>query len=118
MTAIDEYIHEAPAERRAALTRLRTICQSTLAGYLESMDYGMPTYMAPGAPEAEIAFASQKRHIALYVLKQPVLDRFRDEFPTSRVGKGCIRYSNVKQIDFELVEAIVRRSFTTDSEIC
>ncbi len=118
MTAIDEYIRQAPDERRAALTRLRTICASTLTGYIESMDYGMPTYTAPGAPEAEIAFASQKRHIALYVLKQPVLDRFRDEFPKSRVGKGCIRYSNVKQIEFELVEEIVRCSLTTDSEIC
>ncbi len=67
---------------------------------------------------AEIGFASQKGHIALYLMKATVLDQFRDRLPTSRVGKGCIRYPRVDQIDFELIEEILEFSTATDAQNC
>lgn len=43
-------------------------------GYEESMVYGMP-YSRDGT--VEVAFASQKNDISLYVLKQEVFDNHR-----------------------------------------
>ena len=118
MTDIDAYIHQAPEDRREALTRLRDLCRQTLDDYDEAINYGMPTYTAPDAAEAEIGFASQKGHISLYLMKATVLDQFRERFPTSRVGKGCIRYPKVDQIDFELIEEILECSTATDAQNC
>ena len=118
MTTIDDYIRQTPEERHVALTRLRELCQQRLVGYTESIEFGMPAYRAPGGTDAEIAFASQKRHLALYLLKESVMDQFRDRFPKSRVGKGCIRYSRVEQIDFDLVDEILQCTLASDSDIC
>jgi len=41
---------------------------------------------------AEIAWASQKRYISLYVLRADVLDAHRGQLAGLDVGKGCIRY--------------------------
>jgi hypothetical protein len=40
------------------------------------MDFGMPSYKRDG--EVEIAFASQKKYISLYILREDVLDAHRD----------------------------------------
>ena len=55
---IDEYIEQAPLERRTALNRIRAICQKRLVDFEEGIEYGMPSYKKKGV--VEIAFASQK----------------------------------------------------------
>jgi hypothetical protein len=80
--SVDDYIQNAPEARRPALTALRELLLATLDGYAETMRYNMPSYERGG--EVEIAFASNKQHIAFYVLKEPVLDEYRDAFPKSR----------------------------------
>ena len=52
----------------------------------------MPSYRRDG--KVELAFASQKQYIALYVMKSDVVDRYRDRFPTAKIGKGCIRFTS------------------------
>ena len=115
---IELYIDQAPEKRRSALARLREICREKLAGYDESMAYGMPSYKKDASEEVEIAFASQKQYISLYILKQEVLDDYRENFPKSRIGKGCIRYPNPEKIDFDMVEQMIQDSFESDAPIC
>lgn len=46
------YLDEVPAERRAALARLRELCCARLKGFEESMMYGGPCYSRNGeAPD-------------------------------------------------------------------
>ena len=59
---VDAYLAVAPEGRRAALTEMRDACRGLLAGFAESMRYGMPAYSRDGV--AEIAWASQKRYIS------------------------------------------------------
>lgn len=61
---VTAYIQEAPENRQAPLSELRALCQKVLAGYEESMDYGMPSYKKDG--KVEVGFTSQKNYIALY----------------------------------------------------
>ena len=72
---VAEYLEELPEERRPAIRKLRQLCKRNLADYEEIMAYGMPTYRRQGV--MEIAFGSQKQHIALYVMKKEVVDEFR-----------------------------------------
>jgi uncharacterized protein YdhG (YjbR/CyaY superfamily) len=113
---VDDYIQNAPETRRPALTALRELLLATLDGYTETMRYNMPSYERNG--EVEIAFASNKQHIAFYLLKEPVLDEYRDRFPKSRIGKGCVRFSSPKQIDLSLIERMARDSVASDAPIC
>lgn len=108
------YLRELPEERRVPLTALRQLCRETLTGYEEGMDYGMPSYTKDGV--GEVGFASQKNYISLYILKQAVLDAHRADLAGLSVGKGCIRYSNPKKMDFAVIRKLLvgtRESATT-----
>ncbi len=113
---VDEYLAEVDESRREALTRLREYCLQILEGYEESMEYGMPSYSKDGV--VEVGFASQKRYISFYLLKEDVINEHRDLLEGLSVGKGCIRYSNPKKIDFEVVQKLLEEHFRSNSPVC
>jgi uncharacterized protein YdhG (YjbR/CyaY superfamily) len=114
--SVQEYMAELPAGRKPALESLLALCRQNLKGYDECMEYGMPCYKRNDA--AEVAFASQKQHIALYVMKKDVVDEFRDALPGSKIGKGCIRFSKPDKIDFDVVGEILRRTAESGAAPC
>ncbi len=79
------------------------------------MEYGMPSYSRNG--QGEVAFASQRNYISLYILKNDVVNRHRDGLP-SNAGKGCIRYSSLKQMDLAVIEQMLRETVEDSGEIC
>ena len=113
---VDAYLEDIPEDRRPVLTRLRELCQGHLGDFDESMRYGMPSYSRDGT--VEVAFASQKNNISLYILRTDVLDAYRDQFPKSSIGKGCIRYRNPKKIDLTMVEEMLRKTAETVGPVC
>jgi uncharacterized protein YdhG (YjbR/CyaY superfamily) len=113
---VDAYIEEAPAERREALLRLRSLCLECLRGFEERMEYGMPSYRRNGVDE--VGFASQKRYLSLYILKQDVLDAHRAELVGISVGKGCIRYTKMEKIDFDLVRRMLEETYASAGPVC
>jgi uncharacterized protein YdhG (YjbR/CyaY superfamily) len=113
---VKDYIAEVPLERRAAIQKLRALCRRELAGYEETIDYGMPVYKRSGS--MEVAFASQKQYIALYVMKKAVMDEFRDSLPGTSIGKGCIRFRKPDQIDFDVVKQILMRTASSGAVPC
>ena len=113
---VDEYLGEVPTERLEAMTRIRALILETHDGYEESMAYGMPSYSKDGV--VEVAMNLQRQAISLYLLKAGVLDQFRDEFPKSAVGKGCVRYRNPGTIDFELMATMLRVHHESDEKPC
>jgi len=86
---VDAYIDEAPPERRGALGLLRKLCVEELDGFDEVMAHGMPGYMRAG--EIEIAFASQKAHISVYVLRQAALSACAGRLAPGPRGTGRTR---------------------------
>lgn len=114
---VDDYLVEVPKDRREALTQLRKLCLEILDEYEESMEYGMPSYKNSNG-EVEIAFASQKNYISFYVLKEEVLNKYRESLRDLNVGKGCIRYTKPEKINFNLVEQLLVDSRQSESEIC
>jgi hypothetical protein len=48
---VTAYLAEVPAERKAALVKLRDLCCTSLQGFEESMSYGGPCYSRNGKIE-------------------------------------------------------------------
>ena len=114
------YLEEVPEERKAGLTQLRDLCLANLSSFTESMEYGMPSYKREGVEEVEVAFASQKNYISLYILKEDVMKAYKDKLTGKGVsfGKGCIRFTKAERIDFEIVEEMLHAAEESDGEIC
>jgi uncharacterized protein YdhG (YjbR/CyaY superfamily) len=110
------YIAAAPLPHRAALKKFRSLCRELLTRYREEIDYGMPVYKRNGV--MEVAFASQKHYISLYILKKEVVDAHRAALSSCSVGKGCIRFKHPEKIDFEVVKSLLRGTFESDSKPC
>jgi uncharacterized protein YdhG (YjbR/CyaY superfamily) len=114
--SIDEYIREAPEERRDALNLLRRLCREELSGFEEAMRHGMPVYLRRDV--AEVGFASQKHHISLYLLRQAALQANAERLVGLSVGKGCIRFRRPDQVDPTTVRALLSASVTDTGPIC
>jgi uncharacterized protein YdhG (YjbR/CyaY superfamily) len=113
---VESYIAEVPAGRRAAIEKLRKLCQQNLPGYEECIEYGMPGYKRNGV--LEVAFASQKQYIALYLMKKDVVDEFRSALRAASIGKGCIRFTKPDMIDYDVLKRLLRRTVESTSAPC
>lgn len=99
---VDEYLAEIPGERLAALQTLRALVRERFPNHSERMVYGMVGYFRGGEREPEIAFASQKQYVSVY-LPVPVVEANRNLLAGLNVGKCCVRYSSPKKMDFEVL---------------
>jgi uncharacterized protein YdhG (YjbR/CyaY superfamily) len=115
---VSAYLKEVPAERKAALKKLRDLYRATLTGFEESMTYGLPSYSRDGV--VEVGFASQKNFIGLYILRTNVMNAHKHLLKVKGVsfGKGCIRYSRPEQIDFKVVEQMLRATQESRGVVC
>ena len=115
---VSAYLKEVPAERKAALKKLRDLCRLTLTDFKETMDYGGPCYSRDGV--VEVGFASQKHFIGLYILRTDVMNAHKDQLKVKGVtfGKGAIRYSKPERIDFNVVESMLRATVESTGVVC
>ena len=113
---VGAYVAEAPEERRAVLAALRDACRTELTGFAEDMAYGMPSYSRDGV--VEVAFASQKNYISLYVLRSDVLERARGRLAGASCGKGCVRYAKPERVDLDVVRAMLRDTVASSGPVC
>jgi uncharacterized protein YdhG (YjbR/CyaY superfamily) len=135
-TTVDQYINEAPEDRRAALQQLRTIILENLPeGFQEEMSYGMIGYVVPHSiypkgyhcsPELPLpfmSFSSQKNSINFYHMgiyaKPELYDWFVSEYPKHSkqkldIGKSCFRIKKPENIPFELIGELVKKMSTAE----
>jgi uncharacterized protein YdhG (YjbR/CyaY superfamily) len=113
---IERYIEDAPEQHRSVLNALRAACLADLRGFQESMDYRMPSYSRAG--EVEVAFASQKQYISLYILRTEVMAAHRAQLDHLSVGKGAIRYRKPKDVDFAVVQSMLSQTADSTGPVC
>ena len=113
---VEQYIAAAPLDRREALGLLRRLCVEELRGFEEAMRYGMPSYLRDGS--VEVAFASQKRYISLYVAREGAVAANEERLVGLSVGKGCIRFRRPGQIDPTVVRALLDATLTDTGAVC
>ncbi len=127
--SVEEYLSELPIERKEALQMVRQVILKNLpAGYEEVMNWGMITYEVPLSvypdtynkkPLMYAALASQKNHMAVYLIGIYMDDQLRHDFETKYhatglrydVGKSCVRFKKLDDLPLPLIgEAITAYS--------
>jgi uncharacterized protein YdhG (YjbR/CyaY superfamily) len=114
--AVTAYLDSAPPARKERLAALREECSQALVGFEERLEHGMPSYARDGV--TEIAFASQKRYLSLYVLRNDVMDAHRARLEGLGTGKGCVRYRDRDPMDEEVIRSILRATAASRGPIC
>ncbi|MDH4095647.1 MAG: DUF1801 domain-containing protein, partial [Betaproteobacteria bacterium] len=72
-----------------------------------SMQYRMPTYRLG---ENFVAWASQKRHLALYTCSDQRIAGFRARHPEVRAGKGCLRFRDGQRLPLADLAQVVKNA--------
>lgn len=124
-TTVDQYLSEVPADRQAAMNKLRKVILKNLPkGFKETMGYGMMGYCVPHSiypagyhcnPKDPLPFmgmASQKNSINFYhmgIYADPkLLKWFVDGYAKAGVGKldmgkSCVRFKKPENIPYALI---------------
>jgi hypothetical protein len=126
-----QYDHLVDEKRLDAFVQLiQTIEANLPEGFEKVEEYGGVSYVVPHAtfppgyhvtPEKPLPFISviaQKRHIGLYhmgIYADPKLlawfeDAYTKQVPTKlNMGKSCIRFTNVKNIPYDLIGELMQK---------
>ena len=124
---VDEYLAELPADRREAISAVRsTILANLPSGYEEQMLFGMISYVIPLAaypktynkqPLMYAALANQKNYMSAYLMNiysDPDNERwFNDAYHATGkrldMGKSCVRFRTLDALPVDVIgEAIAR----------
>lgn len=127
---VAEYLKSLPDDRRKAIAAVRDVIRENLdSGYEEGMGYGMITYCVPlsvypagyhANPKLGVPFisiASQKNHMAVYVMglyADSALARWFTEAWAKKgkkleMGKSCIRFKKIDDLALDVLGEAVRR---------
>jgi hypothetical protein len=129
-TTVKAYLAELPADRRRAIQEVRQVILDHLPdGYREGMQYGMIGYFVPHErypegyhcdpkqPLCFVGLASQKNHMALYMMCQYVAGSekaFRAAWAKTGkkldMGKSCIRFKRVDELALDLIAQAIRET--------
>jgi prepilin-type N-terminal cleavage/methylation domain-containing protein len=129
-TSVEQYLSELPADRRAALEAVREVILANLdRDYEEGIQYGVIGYYVPHRvfpagyhcdprqPLPFAALASQKNHMALYLMciygDGPLAQWFQKAWASSGkkldMGKSCVRFKKVEDLALDVIGEAVRR---------
>ncbi|MBO0440606.1 DUF1801 domain-containing protein [Candidatus Enterococcus ikei] len=129
MDEVQEYVENIDEKWQESYQKLaKIIAENIPEGFELCLQYGMPTYVVPlnvfpdgyldrkDEPLPFISLGAQKKHLSLYHMgimgNKVLLSWFQDEYqkvvPTKlNMGKSCIRFSNPKNIPYELIGELV-----------
>jgi hypothetical protein len=136
--SVAEYLASLPADRRAAISAVRDVVRKNLdSGYEEGIQYGMIGYYIPHRvfpagyhcdPKQPIPFAalaSQKNHMAVYLMGSycgrpegpngETADTLwlRDAWSRTGkkldMGKACIRFTKLDSLPLDVIGEAIRR---------
>ena len=129
---VDEYLAELPDDRRDVLSRVRKAVNAHLpAGFEEVMQYGMISWVVPlrrypdtyiGEALAVASLASQKNHMALYLLGVYGDESSRAWLEEQWVAAGlrldmcksCLRFKRLQDVDLGLIGQAIARTSVDD----
>lgn len=82
------------------------------------LSYGDYSYRGKSGREGEwmcIALASNKQYISFYA--GPIgLESYVARLPKANLGRGCIRFKRVSDVDLEVIDEVIRASAAFDGQ--
>ncbi len=130
-TTVEQYLAELPEDRRAAISAVRDVIRKNLdKRYEEGMQYGMIGYYVPHKeypagyhcdPKQPLPFASlasQKSHMAVYLMcvysESQQEQWFRQAWAKTGkkldMGKSCVRFKKLEDVALDVIGEAIRRT--------
>ncbi len=124
-TTVEEYLDGLPDDRRATVSKVRSVVRKNLpGGYEESVGYGMITWQIPlsdypetysGQPLCYIALASQKNYCSLYLMganadavqRKTLREGFEAAGKKLDMGKSCVRFRTPDDLPLDVIGEVV-----------
>lgn len=118
----DEYIAGIPEPRRQEIEKIHEVIQNavpTLTPHILSGMIGYGTYHFRYASGKEgdwslICLASQKNYISVYICSvengQYLAEGYKNKLPKANIGKSCIRFKTLSDIDLTVLTEIVKKA--------
>ena len=124
---VQEYLAELPADRQEPIGAVRDVVNANLpAGYREAMAFGMIGWGIPledypntynGKPLGIAALASQKNHMALYLMglygnaseEAWFRQQYADRGLRLDMGKSCVRFTRLDQVPLDVIAAVIAK---------
>ena len=116
-----EYMAMLTPERREIIKVLQDLIQKTAPSLKQNYMYNMPGYGAFEYTNSKkeqlkwpvISIASQKNYVSVYVCSisdsgEYVAEKYKDELGKVSVGKSCIRFKKLDDINLETLKKIIR----------
>lgn len=115
----EEYLEMIPEPRRSEVKKLHEFIKKMvpelklhiMAGMI---GYGTYHYKYASGREGDwsiIGLASQKNYISVYVCAvfdgKYVAEKYKDQFPKASIGKSCIRFRKLADIDLDVLKAVI-----------
>jgi uncharacterized protein YdhG (YjbR/CyaY superfamily) len=118
----DEYIERLAEPRRSEVRALHELIRRSVPQLEPTMEFGMLGYgkfhyKYPSGREGEwmlVAVASNKNYISLYVTPAAhdggyLAERYKEQLPKASIGKSCIRFKRLGDVDQDVLERLLRR---------
>jgi hypothetical protein len=127
---VEQYLAELPEDRREAIQTVRaTILKNLPNGYEEGMQYGMIGYYVPHSlyppgyhcdpkqPLPYASLASQKNHMAIYLMcvygNAEQETWFREAWAKTGkkldMGKSCVRFKKIEDLPLKVIGQAIKR---------
>jgi uncharacterized protein YdhG (YjbR/CyaY superfamily) len=103
---IDAYLAGLPADKRAALQKLRKDIKAAAPRAEEGLSYGLPGFRLDGRPLA--CFAAAANHCSLHPMSAAVIRAHAADLAGYETSKGTIRFPAGKPLPSTLVRKIVK----------
>jgi len=120
VTTPEQYLARLEEPRRTEVARLDAVIRETLPGLERCIVSGMLAYgpvhyrYASGreGDSARVSVASNASAISLYALAADdrgwVAERYRTRLPRAKIGKACVRFNRLEDLDLEALRALLR----------
>ncbi len=118
----EEYLELLEEPRKTEIKKLHAFIRKTvptLAPFMQSgmIGYGQFHYKYASGREGDwplIALASQKNYISVYVCavdgNEYLAEKHKDQLPRASIGKSCIRFKRVEDIDFKVLGSLLKEA--------
>jgi len=103
---INEYLASLPADKRAALERLRKSIRAAAPRAEERISYRLPAFYLDGKPL--VLFGATANHCAFYPGSGTAVEAHKDELKGYSTSKGTIRFQPDKPLPSSLVRKLVK----------
>ena len=104
--SVDEYLAALPADKRAALQKIRKAVSAAAPGAEEGFSYGLPAFRLGSRPL--VCYGAAANHCSFFPMSPAVIRAHTADLKGYETSKGTIRFAPAKPLPAALVRKLVK----------